>query len=157
MTETFIWRHEHFSCILHICQHTLARLKHLFGDMNILVAFYTSCTASEVSFLQPFHCPSRNYATHRLSAEVAFVRPQKEEQSDWLVWPINFFYWPWVLILQTDAKCIQCFKKHAKLIENWFSRSTVQLTRVWELLTRRWNAWHRESHCVFTAGGERVN
>jgi hypothetical protein len=27
---------------------------------------------------------------------------------------------------------------------------------VWELLTRRWNAWHWESHCVFTAGGERV-
>jgi hypothetical protein len=58
--------------------------------------------------------------------------------------------------LQTDAKSIQCFQKHAKLIENRFSRSKVQLTRVWELLTRLWNAWHWESHCVFTAGGERV-
>jgi hypothetical protein len=28
---------------------------------------------------------------------------------------------------------------------------------VWELLTRRWNAWHWNSHCIFTAGGERVN
>jgi hypothetical protein len=62
-----------------------------------------------------------------------------------------------VFILQTDAKSIQCFQKHAKLIENRFSRTKVQLTRVWELLTRRWNAWHCESHCVFTAGGERVN
>jgi hypothetical protein len=32
----------------------------------------------------------------------------------------------------------------------------IQLTRVWELLTWRWNAWHWERHCVFTAGGERV-
>jgi hypothetical protein len=65
-------------------------------------------------------------------------------------------YWPRVFILQTDAKSIQFFQKHAKLIENCFSRSKVQLTRVWELLTRRWNAWHWESHCVVTAGGERV-
>jgi hypothetical protein len=63
-------------------------------------------------------------------------------------------YWPRVFILQT--KSIQCFEKHAKRIENWFNRSKVQLTRVWELLTRRWNAWHWESYCVFTAGGERV-
>jgi hypothetical protein len=48
------------------------------------------------------------------------------------------------------------FLIHAKLIENRFSRSKVQLIRVWELLTRRWNAWHWESFCVFTAGGERV-
>jgi hypothetical protein len=39
------------------------------------------------------------------------------------------FYWPRVLILQTDIKSIQCFQKHAKLIENWF-RSKVQLTSV---------------------------
>jgi hypothetical protein len=32
----------------------------------------------------------------------------------------------------------------------------IQLTREWELLIRRWNAWHWEPHCVFTAGGERV-
>jgi hypothetical protein len=90
-------------------------------------------------------------------AEVACVRPEKEEQSDWLVWPNDSFHWPGVFILQTDAKSIQCFKKtHAKLIENRFRRSKVQLTRVWELLTRCWNAWHWESHCVFTAGGERV-
>jgi hypothetical protein len=69
---------------------------------------------------------------------------------------MTLFYWPRVFILQTDAKSIQCFQKHAKLIENWFSRWKIQLTRVWELLTRRWNAWHWESHCVFTAGGERV-
>jgi hypothetical protein len=73
-----------------------------------------------------------------------------------LVWLNDSFYWPRVFILQTDAKSIQCFQKHAKLIENLFSRSKVQLTRVWELLTRRWNVWHWESHCVFTAGGERV-
>jgi hypothetical protein len=34
--------------------------------------------------LNPFTA-GRNYATPRLSAEVAFVRPEKEEQSDWLV------------------------------------------------------------------------
>jgi hypothetical protein len=90
------------------------------------------------------------------SAQVAFVRPEKEEQSDWLVWPNDSIYWPRVVILQTDAKSFQCFQKHAKLIENWFSRSKVQLTRVWKLLTRRWNAWHWETDCVFTAGGERV-
>jgi hypothetical protein len=32
-----------------------------------------------------------------------------------------------VFILQTDAKSIQCFQKHAKLIENRFSRSKVRL------------------------------
>jgi hypothetical protein len=32
--------------------------------------------------------------------------------------------------MQTDAKSIQCFQKHAKLIENRLSRSKVQLTRV---------------------------
>jgi hypothetical protein len=36
----------------------------------------------------------------------------------------------------------RAFQKHAKLIENRFSRSKVQLTRVCELLTRRCNAWH---------------
>jgi hypothetical protein len=95
------------------------------------------------------------------TAEVAIMQllgsAPKEEQSDWLVWPNDSFNWPDVFILQTDAKNIQYFHKHAKLIENRFCRSKVQLTRVWELLTRRWNAWHWESHCVFTAGGERVN
>jgi hypothetical protein len=38
---------------------------------------------------------------------------------------------------------------------NQFSRSKVN-DCVGELLTRRWNAWHSERHCVFTAGGERV-
>jgi hypothetical protein len=33
----------------------------------------------------------------------------------------------------------------------------IQLTRVWELLTKRWNTWHWERHSVFTAGDERVN
>jgi hypothetical protein len=83
------------------------------------------------------------------------MRPEKEEQSDSLVWLNDSFHWPRVFILQTDAKSIQCFQKHAKLIENRYSRSKVQLTRVWELLTRCWNASHWESHCVFTAGGER--
>jgi hypothetical protein len=107
--------------------------------------------------LKPFHCQSRNYATPRLSAEVAFVRPEKEEHSDWLVWPKDSFHWPNCLYCKQYAKSIQCFQKHAKLIENRFSRSKAVLTRVWELLTRRWNAWHWESHCVFIAGGERVN
>jgi hypothetical protein len=73
--------------------------------------------------LKPFHCRSP-----RLSAEVAFVRPEKEEQSDWLVWPNDSFHWPRVFILRTDAKSIQYFQIHAKLIENWFSRSKVQLS-----------------------------
>jgi hypothetical protein len=111
---------------------------------------------SQTTGYSPFHCRSRNYATPRLSAVVAFVRPEKEEQRDWLVWPNDCFHWPGVFILQTDAKNIQCFRNHSKLIENRFSRSKVQLTRVWELLTRLWNAWHWGSHSVFTAGGERV-
>jgi hypothetical protein len=41
-----------------------------------------------------------------------------------------------VFILQTDAKSIQSFQKHAKLIENRFSRSKALLTRVWELLSQ---------------------
>jgi hypothetical protein len=61
----------------------------------------------------------------KLPHEVAFVRPEKEEQSDWLVWPNDSFHWPGVFILQTDAKSMQCFQKHAKLIENRFSRSKV--------------------------------
>jgi hypothetical protein len=56
-----------------------------------------------------------------------------------------------LMTLFIDLGCLYCkqmqrafnvFKKHTKLIENQFSRSKVQLTRVWELLTRRWNAWH---------------
>jgi hypothetical protein len=48
-------------------------------------------------------------------------------------------------------------KTHTKkLITNQFRRSKV-IDCVGELLTRRWNAWHSEKHCVFTAGGERVN
>jgi hypothetical protein len=43
------------------------------------------CSYFKVVFFLPFHCRSRNCATPRLSAEVAFVRPEKEEQSDWLV------------------------------------------------------------------------
>jgi hypothetical protein len=46
---------------------------------------------------------------------------------------------------------------------NWLKIDSVdqqlfksQLTIVWELLTRRWNAWHWERHCVFTTGSERV-
>jgi hypothetical protein len=115
---------------------------------------WCAVTSIQARHLNPF---TAEVATPRLSAEVAFVRPEKEEQSDWLAWPNDSFYWPRVFILQADAKSIQCFQKHAKLIENWFSRSKVQLTRVWELLTRRWNALHWESHCDFTAGGERVN
>jgi hypothetical protein len=43
-----------------------------------------------------------------------------------------------------------------KLIANQFSRSKV-INCMRELLTRRWNTWHSKRHCVFTAGGERVN
>jgi hypothetical protein len=57
--------------------------------------------------------------------------------------------------MQTDAQRIQCSQKHKILIANQFSRSKV-IDCVGELLTRLWNAWHSERHCVFTAGGERV-
>jgi hypothetical protein len=70
-----------------------------------------------------------------------------------------------LMTLFIDLRCLYCkqtqrafnvFKNKLNWLKNWFSRSKVQLTRVWELLTRRRNAWHWESHCVFTAGGERV-
>jgi hypothetical protein len=59
-------------------------------------------------------------------------------------------------MMQTDAQRMRCSQKHKKLIANQFSRSKV-MDFVWELLTGRWNAWHPERHCVFTAGGEMVN
>jgi hypothetical protein len=46
-------------------------------------------------------------------------------------------------------------QKHKKIIANQFSRSKV-INCLGELLTRLWNAWHSERHCVVTAGGERV-
>jgi hypothetical protein len=49
----------------------------------------------------------------------------RENWTDWLVWLNNTFHWPGLFILQTDAKSIQCFHKHTKLIENRFSRSKV--------------------------------
>jgi hypothetical protein len=66
--------------------------------------------------------------------------------------------------MQIDARRIQCSQTTTttttttttKLIANQFSRSKV-IDCVAELLTRRWNAWHSERHCVFTAGGEKVN
>jgi hypothetical protein len=58
--------------------------------------------------------------------------------------------------MQTDAQRIQCSQKHTKkLTANQFSRSKV-IDCVDELLTRCWNAWHWERHCVFTAGEEWV-
>jgi hypothetical protein len=50
-------------------------------------------------------------------------------------------------------------KNTNKLIENRFSRSKViqiSIYCVWERLTRRWDVWHWQWHCVFTTGGERV-
>jgi hypothetical protein len=43
-----------------------------------------------------------------------------------------------------------------KLIASQFSKANV-FDCVREPLTRRWNGWHSEKHCVFTAGGKRVN
>jgi hypothetical protein len=64
-------------------------------------------------------------------------------------------------MMQTDTQHIQCFqkkkqKKKKKTIANQCSKSEV-IDFVGELLTRHWNAWHSERHCVFTAGSERVN
>jgi hypothetical protein len=58
-------------------------------------------------------------------------------------------------MMQTDAQRMQYSKTQKKLIANQFSRSKV-IDCVGELLTMRWNAWHSERHCVFTAGGEKV-
>jgi hypothetical protein len=65
--------------------------------------------------------------------------------------------------------CLSCKKKQKafnvlKNMQHWLKIDSVdqklfkiQLTRMWELLIRRWNALHWERHCVFTDGGERVN
>jgi hypothetical protein len=59
-------------------------------------------------------------------------------------------------MMQTDAQRIQCSQqKKNQLIANQFSASEV-IDCVGKLLTRHWNTWHSERHCVFTAGGERV-
>jgi hypothetical protein len=73
-----------------------------------------------------------------------------------------------LMTLFTDLVCLYCKQTQRafnvfKNTLNWLKIDSVdqklfniQLTRVWELLTRRWNAWHWERHCVFTAGAERV-
>jgi hypothetical protein len=72
-----------------------------------------------------------------------------------------------LMTLFIDLGCLYCkqtqrafnvFRNTLNWLKNWKSinRLKVLLTRVWELLTRLWNAWHWETHCVFTAGGERV-
>jgi hypothetical protein len=65
----------------------------------------------------------------------------------------------WCLDCKQTQRAFNVFKNTL----NWLKIDSVdqklfkiQLTRVWELLTRRWNAWHWERHYVFTAGGERV-
>jgi hypothetical protein len=61
----------------------------------------------------------------------------------------------WGVCNATDAQCIQYFQKHEKMIANQFSRSKV-INCVGKLITRHWNAWHSERHCVFTGGGKRA-
>jgi hypothetical protein len=90
-------------------------------------------------------------------ADVANER--RVDWSDWLVWPDDSLI---------DLGCLYCRRKEhsvlSKNTQNWLKTNSVyqklckiQLTRVWELFTRRWNTWPWERHCVLTAGGERVN
>jgi hypothetical protein len=61
------------------------------------------------------------------SAPVAFVRPEKEEQSDWFVWPNDSFYWHRVFILQTDARAFDVFKNTL----NWLKIDSVDQKFNW--------------------------
>jgi hypothetical protein len=65
----------------------------------------------------------------------------------------------WCLDCKQTQRAFNVFKNTL----NWLKIDSVdqklfkiQLTREWEILTRCWNVWHSERHCVFTAGGERV-
>jgi hypothetical protein len=71
-----------------------------------------------------------------------------------------------LMTLFIDLECLYCKQTQrafSKNTLNWLKIDSadqklfkIQLTRVWELVTKHWNAWHWERHCVFTAGGERV-
>jgi hypothetical protein len=73
-----------------------------------------------------------------------------------------------LMTLFIDLGCLYCKQTQRafnvfKSTLNWLKFDSVdqklfevQLTRVWELLTRHWNSWHWKRNCVFTAGGERV-
>jgi hypothetical protein len=73
-----------------------------------------------------------------------------------------------LMTLFVDLGCLYCKQTQGafnvfKNTQNWLKIDlvdlklfTIKLSRVWKLLTRRWNAWHWERHCVSTAGGERV-
>jgi hypothetical protein len=56
------------------------------AEQTPLTGLYIAKLMEEVRFFffNPFTAGC-NYATPRLSAEVSFVRPEEEEQSDWLV------------------------------------------------------------------------
>jgi hypothetical protein len=76
----------------------------------------------------------------------------RENWSDWLVWPNDSFLLTWGVYIANRRK------EHSMFLKNtldWLKTDSVDqnVTRVWEFFTRRWNAWHWESHCVFTAGG----
>jgi hypothetical protein len=74
-----------------------------------------------------------------------------------------------LMTLFIDLGCLHCKQTQrafnvSKNMLNWLKIDLVdqelfkiQLTRVWELFLRRWTAWHSKRHCIFTAGGERVN
>jgi hypothetical protein len=66
-----------------------------------------------------------------------------------------------LMTLFIDLGCLNCkqTQRAFKNTLNWLKIDSVDKKFNWlecGNLTRRWNAWRWESHCVFTAGGERV-
>jgi hypothetical protein len=82
----------------------------------------------------------------RLSAEVAFVRPEKEQQSNWLVWPNNSFYWPRVFIFcKQMQRAFNVFKNTLK----WLKIDSVDQKF-------NWLEWGNFSQDAGMPGTERV-
>jgi hypothetical protein len=121
------------------------------------LTFWLLQSLHDNAFLNPFSADVAN-KRHLGSAPKSHLCDDRENWSAWLVWSNDSFHWPEVFILQRDARSIQFWKNTL----NWLKIDSVDqkfvkilLKRVWELLTRRWNARHWEKHYVFTAGGER--
>jgi hypothetical protein len=63
----------------------------------------------------------------RLSAKVAFVRPEKEEQSDWLVWPYDSFIDLGYLYCKQMQRAFNVFKNTL----NWLKIDSVNQKFNW--------------------------
>jgi hypothetical protein len=128
---------------------------------NIGQAPSAFCTTDicAIKVFKPFHCRSRNYATPRLNAEVDLCDQKRWSKvtglSDLMILFIDLGF----LYCKQTQRAFNVLKNTL----NWLKIDSVDHKFNWlecgnfSHLVNAWNAWHWESHCVFTAGSERVN